>query len=86
MEFLNPGVLCASAREIWKYVSVALITDFLNQQLRMAILVLVAKQEGIPRNHLILPSGRIRDSVVFRIIESHWADVESMVKLGRSES
>ena len=69
-------LLLTHAFEAWKCVRVELITDVLNEQSRAAIQRLGAKQEGILRNHLILPSGRIRDSVVFSIIDSEWPDVK----------
>jgi RimJ/RimL family protein N-acetyltransferase len=70
-------LLLTHAFETWKCVRVELITDVLNEQSRAAILRLGAKQEGILRNHLILPSGRIRDSVVFSIIDTEWSEVKA---------
>jgi N-acetyltransferase len=70
-------LLLTHAFETWKCVRVELITDVLNEQSRAAILRLGAKQEGILRNHLILPSGRIRDSVVFSIIDKEWSEVKA---------
>ncbi|HEY6045307.1 MAG TPA: GNAT family protein [Pyrinomonadaceae bacterium] len=61
----------------WRCVRVELITDVLNQQSREAILRLGAKQEGILRKHLILPSGRVRDSVVFSITDDEWPEVKA---------
>ena len=69
------------AFETWKCVRVELITDVRNEQSRAAIERLGAKQEGILRKHIMLPSGRIRDSVVFSIIDSEWPDVkESLIE------
>jgi RimJ/RimL family protein N-acetyltransferase len=53
-------------------IRVELITDVLNERSRAAILRIGATQEGILRNHMIMPSGRYRDSVCFSIIESEW--------------
>jgi RimJ/RimL family protein N-acetyltransferase len=64
------------AFEMWKCVRVELITDVCNEQSRAAILRLGAKQEGILRKHIMLPSGRIRDSVVFSIIDTEWPEVK----------
>ena len=69
-------LLLTHAFETWGCVRVELITDVLNEQSRTAILRLGAKEEGILRNHLILPSGRIRDSVVFSILDSEWPQVK----------
>lgn len=70
-------LLLTHAFETWQCVRVELITDVLNVQSRAAILRLGAKQEGVLRNHLILPSGRVRDSVVFSIIDSEWFEVKT---------
>ena len=69
-------LLLTHAFETWGCVRVELITDVLNDQSRAAILRLGAKQEGVLRKHLILPSGRIRDSVMFSIIDSEWAEAK----------
>jgi len=73
-------LLLTHAFETWKCVRVELITDVLNDQSRAAILRLGAKQEGILRKHLILPSGRVRDSVVFSIIDSEWPEVKKRLE------
>lgn len=70
-------LLLAHAFEQWRCVRVELITDVLNEQSRAAILRLGAKEEGILRKHLILPSGRVRDSVVFSITDDEWPQVKA---------
>ena len=55
---------------------VELLTDYLNTTSRNAILRLGAKEEGILRNHMIMPDGRVRDSVIFSIINNEWAGVK----------
>jgi N-acetyltransferase len=72
-------LLLTHAFEQWRCVRVELITDVLNEQSRAAILRLGAKQEGILRKHLILPNGRVRDSVVFSIIDSEWLQVKALL-------
>jgi RimJ/RimL family protein N-acetyltransferase len=69
-------LLLTHAFETWKCVRVELITDVLNEQSRAAILRLGAQQEGILRKHLILPSGRVRDSVFFSIVDDEWPEVK----------
>ena len=78
-------LLLTHAFEVWQCVRVELITDILNEQSRNAILRLGAKQEGILRNHMIMPDRRVRDSVVFSIINSEWPDVKARLtdKLNR---
>jgi RimJ/RimL family protein N-acetyltransferase len=70
-------LLLTHAFEHWQCIRVELITDALNQQSRTAILRLGAKQEGILRNHMIMPGGRIRDSVCFSIITEEWLEVRA---------
>ena len=78
-------LLLTHAFEHWRFIRVELITDVLNQQSRAAILRLGAKQEGILRNHMIMPGGRYRDSVCFSIIEAEWPGVKARLeaKLGQ---
>ena len=78
-------LLLTHAFEYWRCVRVELITDLLNQQSRAAILRLGAKQEGILRRHMIMPNGRIRDSVCFSIIAEEWLEVKARLaaKLGQ---
>jgi len=73
-------LLLTHAFETWKCVRVELITDVLNEQSRAAILRLGARQEGILRKHLILPSGRVRDSVFFSITDDEWPEVKSKLQ------
>ncbi len=70
-------LLLGHAFETWGLHRVELITDVHNEQSRAAILRLGAKQEGILRKHLILPSGRVRDSVVFSIVDDEWPEVKA---------
>jgi RimJ/RimL family protein N-acetyltransferase len=69
-------LMLTHAFETWKCIRVEIITDVNNEKSRNAILRLGAKQEGILRNHLIVDSGRIRDSVVHSIIDSEWQSVK----------
>jgi len=73
-------LLLTHAFEQWECVRVEFITDVLNQQSRAAILRLGAKEEGTLRNHMIMPSGRIRDSVCFSIIVEEWPEVKAKLK------
>jgi RimJ/RimL family protein N-acetyltransferase len=73
-------LLLTHAFEAWKCVRVELVTDVLNEQSRAAILRLGARQEGILRKHLILPSGRVRDSIVFSIVDDEWDEVKASLQ------
>jgi len=70
-------LLLTHAFEQWDCVRVELLTDVLNSQSRAAILRLGAKEEGILRHHMIMPNGRIRDSVIYSIINDEWPDVKA---------
>ena len=70
-------LLLTHAFEFWKFNRVEFITDVLNQQSRRAILRLGAKEEGILRSHMVMPNGRIRDSVCFSIIAGEWPEVKA---------
>jgi len=78
-------LLLTHAFETWNCVRVELITDVLNEQSRAAIMRLGAKQEGILRKHLILPNGRVRDSVFFSVIDDEWPAIKAslVTRLGR---
>ena len=78
-------LLLAHAFERLRCIRVEFVTDVLNQQSRTAILRLGAKQEGVLRNHMVMPSGRYRDSVCFSIIETEWPEVKARLeaKLGQ---
>lgn len=70
-------LLLTHAFEYWRLNRIEFITDVLNQQSRAAILRLGAKEEGTLRNHLIMPNGRVRDSVCFSIIIEEWPEVKA---------
>ncbi len=80
-------LLLTHAFETWRCIRVVFVTDVLNQQSRAAIARLGATEEGLLRSHMIMPNGRIRDSVCFSIIESEWPDVKARLalKLERKE-
>ena len=80
-------LLLTHAFENWQCIRVELITDFLNEQSRAAILRLGAKQEGVFRNHMIMPGGRVRDSVCFSIIDAEWSEVKRrlLARLGKKD-
>jgi RimJ/RimL family protein N-acetyltransferase len=63
---------------------VELMTDYLNTASRQAILRLGAKEEGVLRNHSVMPDGRERDSVIYSIVKNEWPGVKQNLeyKLG----
>lgn len=54
---------------------VEFLTDYLNTNSRRAILRLGAKEEGVLRSHVVMPDGRVRDSVIFSILHHEWPGV-----------
>jgi RimJ/RimL family protein N-acetyltransferase len=54
--------------------------DLRNERSRHAIERIGAKQEGILRNHYILPDGVRRDSVFYSIVESEWPGVRQKLE------
>lgn len=51
-------------------------TDSLNQRSRTAIARLGASQEGVFRNHMVMPDGRVRHTVYFSITREEWPAVK----------
>jgi RimJ/RimL family protein N-acetyltransferase len=52
-------------------------TDALNEKSRRALLRIGARQEGVFRKHMLMPDGRVRDSVYFSIIDSEWPEIKT---------
>ena len=65
-------LLLTHAFENLKAIAVEFRTNWYNFPSRNAILRLGAKQDGVLRNHQIMPDGTLRDTVVFSIIECEW--------------
>jgi N-acetyltransferase len=61
-------------------VRVQFKVDALNERSIRAIKRLGAKQEGVWRNHYILPDGRLRDSVYFSILDREWPLVKAQLE------
>jgi len=61
-------------------IAVELRTHILNAQSRRAIERIGAKQDGILRNHMRMPNGTLRDTVVYSIIESEWPTVRAHLR------
>jgi RimJ/RimL family protein N-acetyltransferase len=69
-------LLLTHAFEVLDCIAVEFRTHHLNFASRAAIARLGAKQEGILRQHQILPDGTLRDTVVFSIIAPEWPAVK----------
>jgi RimJ/RimL family protein N-acetyltransferase len=69
-------LLLTHAFEVLGAGAVELRTSFMNHRSRAAIARLGAKQDGILRNHMLMPGGGYRDTVVFSIIATEWLAVK----------
>jgi N-acetyltransferase len=69
-------MLLTHAFETLHCVAVEFRTHFFNGQSRAAIERLGAKQDGILRNHQIVPDGTLRDTVVYSIVAGEWPTVK----------
>ena len=70
-------LLLAHAFEVLDCNAVEFRTDWFNKRSQAAIERLGAKQDGVLRNHMILPDGRVRDTVVYSILKQEWAGVKT---------
>jgi RimJ/RimL family protein N-acetyltransferase len=59
---------------------VELKTDALNERSREAILRIGAVEEGTFRKHMIMSTGRTRDTVYFSIIDTEWPAVKANLR------
>jgi len=73
-------LLLSHAFETLGCIRVQIKTDSLNVRSQRAIKRIGAVKEGVLRNHMILPSGRIRHSVYYSILDSEWPDVKDQLR------
>jgi N-acetyltransferase len=57
-------------------------TDALNEPSRAALVGIGARFEGIFRNHMVMPEGRMRDSAYYSVIDREWPDVRAALEAG----
>jgi RimJ/RimL family protein N-acetyltransferase len=69
-------LLLRHAFEVFGCIAVELRTDWLNKRSQTAIERLGAKRDAVLRNHMIAPDGRVRDTVVYSIIQNEWDSVK----------
>ena len=55
-------------------------TDSLNEPSRTALLGIGATFEGIFRNHMVMPDGRMRHSAYYSVIDAEWPDVRARLE------
>ncbi|MFO1312301.1 MAG: GNAT family protein [Burkholderiales bacterium] len=73
-------LMLTHAFESLRCVAVEFRTHWFNFQSRAAIARLGARQDGVLRNHQVMPDGTLRDTVVFSIIESEWPTVRGHLR------
>jgi len=73
-------LLLTHAFEVLRCIAVEFRTHWFNHASRVAIERLGAKQDGVLRNHQLLPDGSKRDTVVFSIIDGEWPAVRQHLK------
>lgn len=73
-------LLLRHAFETLGCIRVQLKTDLRNERSQKAIERIGAVKEGVLRNHMILPDGRIRHSVFYSILDSEWPDVKQRLE------
>ncbi len=73
-------VMLEHAFEKLDCIAVEFRTHWFNFDSRAAIERLGAKQDGVLRNHQLLPNGSLRDTVVFSIIQSEWPAVKAHLR------
>lgn len=56
-------------------------TDRLNETSRRALERIGAVEEGIFRNHMVMPDGRVRDSVYYSIVDREWPAVKAKLEI-----
>jgi RimJ/RimL family protein N-acetyltransferase len=69
-------LLMKHAFEVLGCVRVWFKTDGRNQRSQRALERLGVVKEGVLRNHMILPDGYIRDSVVYSLLPNEWPQVK----------
>lgn len=70
-------LLLRHAFEVWGCIRVQIKTDLRNLRSQRAIERLGAVREGVLRDHLILPDGYVRSSVIYSILQAEWPGVKA---------
>jgi N-acetyltransferase len=73
-------LLLKHAFETLGCIRVQLKTDLRNERSQKAIERLGAVKEGVLRNHMILPNGRIRHSAFYSVLDSEWPEVKKRLE------
>jgi RimJ/RimL family protein N-acetyltransferase len=55
-------------------------TDSLNTKANPGLLGIGATYEGMFRNHMVMPGGRLRHSTYYSVIKDEWPDVKARLE------
>ncbi|ARU60195.1 GNAT family N-acetyltransferase [Tumebacillus avium] len=73
-------LLLRHAFETLNFLRVQIKTDNRNVRSQNAIARLGAVREGVLRNHMVLKSGYVRDTVFFSVIDREWPEVKAKLE------
>jgi len=73
-------LLLRHAFETLGCIRVEFKTDVLNERSRNALFRIGATEEGVFRKHMLLPSGRVRDTVYYSIVDTEWPEVKTRLE------
>jgi N-acetyltransferase len=73
-------LLLQHAFDVWGCIRVQIKTDLRNERSQRAIERLGAVREGVLRNHMILPDGYVRSSVIYSILDIEWPAVKARLE------
>jgi RimJ/RimL family protein N-acetyltransferase len=62
-------------------VRVEFKTDVRNEPSRRAILRIGAREEGVLRKHMLMSSGRYRDSIYYSVLDDEWPEVKARLEI-----
>jgi RimJ/RimL family protein N-acetyltransferase len=69
-------LLLTHAFEALRCIAVEFRTSWFNHASQRAIERLGAKRDGVLRNHMIMPDGTLRDTVVYSVVAPEWPAVK----------
>jgi RimJ/RimL family protein N-acetyltransferase len=73
-------LLLTHAFEVLRCIAVEFRAHWFNHASRTAIARLGAKQDGVLRNHQLMPDGARRDTVIFSIVDGEWPAVRQHLR------
>ena len=73
-------LLLKHAFEVLGCIRVQFKTDARNKRSQAALERIHAVKEGVFRNHMTLPNGKVRDSVYYSVIDSGWPAVKTILE------